>query len=119
MKEKIIKKLLKSSKRKMMTTWTRVVVGCCGLIRFWKYTSEKINGISGGLAGLCETKRRAKIMVMKTAHHFHGLFPKIDTDSVIRKKKKNPQKSYNSVTYYRIPDHDFSKVSKSSKTEQV
>ena len=92
MKGKIIRKLLKSSKRKMMTTWTRVVVGCCGLIRFWKYTSEKTNGISGGLAVLCETKRRAKVMVMKTAYHFHGFFPKIDTDSVIRKKKKKIRK---------------------------
>ena len=93
MKGKIIKKLLKSSKRKMMTTWTRVVVGCCGLIRFWKYTTEKTNGISGGLAVLCETKRRAKVMVMKTAHHFHGFFPKIDTDSVnIKKKKKKIRK---------------------------
>lgn len=68
---------------------------------------------------LCETKRRAKVIVMKTAHHFRVFFPQINTDSVIRKKKKKHQKSYNSVTYYRKPDHDFSKVPKSSKTKQV
>lgn len=43
-------------------------------------------------------KKEAKVIVMKTAHHFRVFFPQINTDSVIRKKKKASEK-YNSVTY--------------------
>ena len=84
-KEKTIKKLPKPSKRKMMKTWTRAVLGCCGLIRFWKYTSENPRAFLVGW--LCSARqRRVQVTVMKSAHHLRVFFPKIGTDSVIRKK---------------------------------